>query len=129
MQRQAAIGRIGHKDRSALKLIFPQWQLVTPVGGRSHAQIICPQVSPRASSLPRQALEPALKVNRFPLRLASPKMQVIGHLEDLHSQTFIRRGSSRMPLLEASVLIRCPVERVFDFLTLSDNFDKIVPLD
>jgi ligand-binding SRPBCC domain-containing protein len=34
-----------------------------------------------------------------------------------------------MPLLEASVLIRCPVERVFDFLTLSDNFDKIVPPD
>jgi ligand-binding SRPBCC domain-containing protein len=34
-----------------------------------------------------------------------------------------------MPLLEASVSIRCPIERVFDFLTLSDNFAKIVPVD
>ena len=34
-----------------------------------------------------------------------------------------------MPLLEASTLIRCPVEHVFDFLTQSDNFDKIVPAD
>jgi ligand-binding SRPBCC domain-containing protein len=34
-----------------------------------------------------------------------------------------------MPTLEASVLIRCPVERVFDFLTHSENFTKIVPPD
>jgi ligand-binding SRPBCC domain-containing protein len=34
-----------------------------------------------------------------------------------------------MPFLEASVLIRCPVERVFDFLTHSENFTKIVPTD
>jgi ligand-binding SRPBCC domain-containing protein len=34
-----------------------------------------------------------------------------------------------MPLLEASVLSRCPVERAFEFLTLSDNFTKIVPPD
>ena len=34
-----------------------------------------------------------------------------------------------MPLLESSVSIRCPVERAFDFLTLSDNFTKIVPPD
>ena len=34
-----------------------------------------------------------------------------------------------MPLVEAFVSIRCPVERAFEFLTLSDNFDKIVPPD
>lgn len=34
-----------------------------------------------------------------------------------------------MPLLEASVLIRCPADRVFDFLTHSENFAKIVPPD
>jgi ligand-binding SRPBCC domain-containing protein len=34
-----------------------------------------------------------------------------------------------MPLVEASVSIRCPVERAFDFLTLSENFAKIVPPD
>jgi ligand-binding SRPBCC domain-containing protein len=34
-----------------------------------------------------------------------------------------------MPSLEASVSIRCPVERAFDFLTSSDNFMKIVPPD
>ena len=34
-----------------------------------------------------------------------------------------------MPTLEASTAIRCPVERVFDFLTLSENFSKIVPPD
>jgi len=34
-----------------------------------------------------------------------------------------------MPILEASTSIRCPVERVFDFLTLSENFPKMVPAD
>lgn len=34
-----------------------------------------------------------------------------------------------MAFLEASVSIRCPVERVFDFLTDSENFTKIVPPD
>jgi ligand-binding SRPBCC domain-containing protein len=34
-----------------------------------------------------------------------------------------------MAILEASVSIRCPIERVFDFLTLSENFAKIVPPD
>jgi ligand-binding SRPBCC domain-containing protein len=34
-----------------------------------------------------------------------------------------------MPILEASISIRCPAERVFDFLTLSENFAKMVPAD
>jgi ligand-binding SRPBCC domain-containing protein len=34
-----------------------------------------------------------------------------------------------MPTLEASTSLRCPVERVFEFLTLSENFPKIVPPD
>jgi ligand-binding SRPBCC domain-containing protein len=34
-----------------------------------------------------------------------------------------------MALLEASVSLRCPVERVFDFLTSTENFTKIVPPD
>jgi ligand-binding SRPBCC domain-containing protein len=34
-----------------------------------------------------------------------------------------------MAILEASVSIRCPVERVFDFLTSTENFAKIVPPD
>jgi ligand-binding SRPBCC domain-containing protein len=34
-----------------------------------------------------------------------------------------------MALLEASVSLRCPVERVFDFLVSTENFTKIVPPD
>jgi ligand-binding SRPBCC domain-containing protein len=34
-----------------------------------------------------------------------------------------------MALLEGTVSILCPVERVFDFLTTTDNFTKIVPPD
>jgi ligand-binding SRPBCC domain-containing protein len=34
-----------------------------------------------------------------------------------------------MAILEASVSIRCPAERVFDFLTRTENFPKIVPPD
>jgi ligand-binding SRPBCC domain-containing protein len=34
-----------------------------------------------------------------------------------------------MAILEGSISIRCPVERVFDFLTLTENFPKIVPPD
>ena len=34
-----------------------------------------------------------------------------------------------MAQVEASVLVRSPVERIFDFLTSSENFAKIVPAD
>ena len=34
-----------------------------------------------------------------------------------------------MPTLESSTLIRCPAERLFDFLTLSENFPKLVPFE
>ena len=32
-----------------------------------------------------------------------------------------------MPSLEASVTIRCPVEKAFDFLTQTDNLLQIIP--
>ncbi len=32
-----------------------------------------------------------------------------------------------MPSLEASITIRCPVEKVFDFLTQTDNLFQIIP--
>jgi ligand-binding SRPBCC domain-containing protein len=34
-----------------------------------------------------------------------------------------------MPRVEASVFVRSPIERIFDFLTSSENFTKIVPAD
>jgi ligand-binding SRPBCC domain-containing protein len=34
-----------------------------------------------------------------------------------------------MPRVEASVFVRSPIERIFDFLTSSENFTKIVPPD
>ena len=32
-----------------------------------------------------------------------------------------------MPSLEASVTIRCPVEKAFDFLTQTENLFQIIP--
>jgi ligand-binding SRPBCC domain-containing protein len=67
---------------------------------------------------------------RFPLPTGFPKMQVACFLRrPPQPLSQPNRKSLPMALLEASVSIRCPVERVFDFLTLAENFTKIVPPD